>query len=173
MMVLAAGGAGFWVYRDIQKAKAGRAPVTSSVPPSAPAVPAAPETPSPEKTLEKKFLAGQSIAVAGESLKMGRKESKDMTGAEATLRQAKERFAAADYEQAYTLAHQAIQEAAQATPAGKTYTVRKGDTLWTIAKNPKNYGRGSKWVKIWRTNEAQIPDFDSIEVGQELKIPSQ
>jgi len=53
----------------------------------------------------------------------------------------------------------------------KTYRVRKGDTLWGIAKRKDVYGRGAMWVKIWRNNESGISDFDKIVSGTVLKIP--
>ncbi len=45
--------------------------------------------------------------------------------------------------------------------------------LWNISKKKDHFGVGHQWVKIWRANEAIIPDFDQIEVGQTLVIPSQ
>ena len=38
--------------------------------------------------------------------------------------------------------------------SGKTYTVKKGDTLWAIAK--KFYGNGSKWKTIYNANKTII-----------------
>lgn len=38
--------------------------------------------------------------------------------------------------------------------SGKKYTVKKGDTLWGIAK--KYYGSGSKWSKIYSKNKSVI-----------------
>lgn len=36
----------------------------------------------------------------------------------------------------------------------KTYTVKKGDTLWSISK--KYYGKGEKWKKIYNANKKTI-----------------
>jgi nucleoid-associated protein YgaU len=55
------------------------------------------------------------------------------------------------------------------TPAGKTYTVVKGDSLSKIAK--REYGDASKWRKIFKANKDVIDDPDMIEVGQDLIIP--
>ena len=52
-----------------------------------------------------------------------------------------------------------------------TYTVKRGDCLWNIAKMSEHYGRGAMWVDIWRANEKKIPDFDVIYRGQKLVIP--
>jgi nucleoid-associated protein YgaU len=49
--------------------------------------------------------------------------------------------------------------------------VRRGDSLWAIAKMPRHYGRGAFWTKIWRANEKKIPDFDIIYPRQVLLIP--
>ena len=40
------------------------------------------------------------------------------------------------------------------TKSSKTYTVKRGDTLWGIAK--KYYGNGSKWKKIYNANKTVI-----------------
>jgi nucleoid-associated protein YgaU len=49
-----------------------------------------------------------------------------------------------------------------------TYTVKEGDSLWTIAEQV--YGDGYKWVEIQKVNS--LTDANSIETGQVLKIPS-
>ena len=55
------------------------------------------------------------------------------------------------------------------TPAGKTYTVVKGDSLSKIAK--REYGDASKWHKIFEANKDVIEDPNLIEIGQDLIIP--
>jgi nucleoid-associated protein YgaU len=55
------------------------------------------------------------------------------------------------------------------TPAGKTYTVVKGDSLSKIAR--REYGDANKWRKIFEANKDVIDDPDLIEVGQDLIIP--
>ena len=49
----------------------------------------------------------------------------------------------------------------------KKYTVKKGDTLWAIAK--KYYNDGSKYSKI--AEENNLVDPNKISIGQELIIP--
>ncbi|WP_199615551.1 LysM peptidoglycan-binding domain-containing protein [Paenibacillus alkalitolerans] len=52
----------------------------------------------------------------------------------------------------------------------RTYTVRSGDTLWTIAK--KTLQDGSRWKEIYNANKALIgPNPDTIVPGQSLRIP--
>lgn len=51
----------------------------------------------------------------------------------------------------------------------KTYTIKKGDTLWAIAK--KYYGKGSEYPKIFNANKDKIKDPNKIYPGQVIKIP--
>lgn len=57
-----------------------------------------------------------------------------------------------------------------ATPAStgsKTYTVKKGDTLFSIAKS--SYGTGRDWQKIVSANPGLDPQ--KLKVGQTIQIP--
>lgn len=56
------------------------------------------------------------------------------------------------------------------TPAGKTYTVVKGDSLSKIAK--REYGDANAWGRIYEANRDLIKDPDLIYPGQTLKIPA-
>ena len=49
---------------------------------------------------------------------------------------------------------------------GDSYTVAKGDHLWSIAV--RAYGDGYKWVEIAKNNNVAHPNY--IEVGQVLKL---
>ena len=51
----------------------------------------------------------------------------------------------------------------------RTYTVRKGDSLWKIAK--QFYGKGSAWPRIHEANKDVIHDPDMIQPGWTLRIP--
>lgn len=54
----------------------------------------------------------------------------------------------------------------------KTYTVRKGDCLWNIAKKKSIYGNASKWRKIYNANKKLIgKNPNLIYPGQKLVIP--
>jgi nucleoid-associated protein YgaU len=56
-----------------------------------------------------------------------------------------------------------------AAPAATMYTVKKGDTLWAIAK--AHYGEGSKFQAIFEANRPMLKDPDKIYPGQTLRIP--
>jgi nucleoid-associated protein YgaU len=49
------------------------------------------------------------------------------------------------------------------------YTVKKGDTLWAIAK--KYYGNGAQYKKIYNANKNIIKNPDLIYPKQKLVIP--
>jgi nucleoid-associated protein YgaU len=53
------------------------------------------------------------------------------------------------------------------TFTGTSYTVQKGDTLWSISE--KAYGDGFAWHMIERANSITNPT--SLEIGTKLKIP--
>jgi nucleoid-associated protein YgaU len=53
--------------------------------------------------------------------------------------------------------------------SGRTYTVRKGDTLWAIAK--RFYGKGSQYMKIVNANRGKIKDPHWIYPRQVFLIP--
>lgn len=52
---------------------------------------------------------------------------------------------------------------------GRTYVVRKGDTLSEIAQ--KMYGDGDKWEKIYNANKSRVKDPKKLKVGTKLVIP--
>ncbi len=57
-----------------------------------------------------------------------------------------------------------------AAPAkGKTYTVKKGDTLSAIAK--EHLGSAGAYMKIFELNKDQLTDPDKIKPGQVLRLP--
>ena len=53
--------------------------------------------------------------------------------------------------------------------AGKTYTVKSGDTLSQIAK--EHLGSAGAYMKIFELNKDQLTDPDKIKPGQVLKLP--
>jgi nucleoid-associated protein YgaU len=59
---------------------------------------------------------------------------------------------------------------AAAPTAGKTYTVKAGDTLSKISK--EHYGDANDYMKIFNANKDQLTDPDKIKPGQVLKIPA-
>jgi nucleoid-associated protein YgaU len=59
--------------------------------------------------------------------------------------------------------------ASQAGGAGKSYTVKAGDTLSKIAK--EHLGNANAYMKIFEANKDQLTDPDMIKPGQVLRIP--
>ena len=55
------------------------------------------------------------------------------------------------------------------SPSGKTYTVKKGDCLWNIAK--LLLGDGSRYTEIYALNRDKITNPNLIYPGQVLTIP--
>jgi hypothetical protein len=49
----------------------------------------------------------------------------------------------------------------------RTYTVKRGDTLWDIAE--KFYGDGQQWQKIAKASG--LKEADDLAVGQRLRLP--
>jgi nucleoid-associated protein YgaU len=59
--------------------------------------------------------------------------------------------------------------AAAPATAAKTYTVKAGDTLSTIAK--AQLGNANDYMKIFEANKDQLSDPNKIKPGQVLRIP--
>ena len=55
------------------------------------------------------------------------------------------------------------------TPAGQTYIVQKGDTLFSLAR--KFYSDQARWKDIWEANRTRLPDPNKLSVGTKLIIP--
>lgn len=51
----------------------------------------------------------------------------------------------------------------------RTHKVKKGDTLWALAK--KYYGAGAKYPTIYNANKDKIKNPNLIQIGWVLKIP--
>lgn len=50
-----------------------------------------------------------------------------------------------------------------------THIVQKGDTLYRLARF--YYDDQTMWKRIWEANRDQIPDPNTLKIGQELIIP--
>jgi LysM repeat protein len=60
----------------------------------------------------------------------------------------------------------------EAAPAAITeYIVKKGDSLWVIAKDKDIYDDDFLWPIIYKANKGQIKNPNMIYPGQKLKIP--
>lgn len=65
---------------------------------------------------------------------------------------------------------QTQREVSQNAPSGGTYTVKKGDCLWNIAK--QYYGKGTDWNTIYNANKSVVGGNPNlIYPGQVLTIP--
>ena len=53
--------------------------------------------------------------------------------------------------------------------SGRTHTVAKGDTLFSIAQ--KYYGNRAKWREIYAANRDVMPNETALKPGMSLKIP--
>ncbi|MHB9154903.1 MAG: LysM peptidoglycan-binding domain-containing protein [Endomicrobiales bacterium] len=124
-----------------------------------------------ETLAQKQDLAVQAVAVAGEYRLLAKKEGKDVSRGQETLRQAKEYLGRQDFEAAWEMARRSIDEFKNAPQLVLHYRIRRGDSLWKIAQMPRHYGRGSQWPRIWRANQKKIPDFDLVYPRQVLLIP--
>lgn len=58
---------------------------------------------------------------------------------------------------------------ASSAPEHETYTVKKGDCLWNIAK--RYLGNGSRYPEIYNLNRDKIRDPNRIQTGQVIKMP--
>jgi nucleoid-associated protein YgaU len=58
---------------------------------------------------------------------------------------------------------------ASAAAAGRSYTVKPGDTLSAIARD--QLGSANAYMKIFEANRDQLTDPDKIKPGQVLRIP--
>ena len=56
-----------------------------------------------------------------------------------------------------------------AAAAGRTYTVKAGDTLSAIAK--QHLGDANQYMKIYEANRDQLSDPDKIKAGAGPEIP--
>ncbi len=57
--------------------------------------------------------------------------------------------------------------AAEPVRFSQSYTIRKGDTLWSIAR--EYYGDGKRWREIAQANPHVIPE--KLRVGQVIMLP--
>ena len=54
-------------------------------------------------------------------------------------------------------------------PGSRTYTVRPGDTLSSIAQ--RFYGKSADWTWLYHVNAAKVSNPNSIYVGERLQVP--
>jgi LysM repeat protein len=54
-------------------------------------------------------------------------------------------------------------------PANRTYTVRPGDTLSSIAQ--RFYGNSADWTWLYHVNKSKVSNPNNIYVGEKLQVP--
>jgi len=52
---------------------------------------------------------------------------------------------------------------------GSSYTIKKGDSLQTIAQSA--YGSKTAWKRIFRANRGELSDANTIPVGTTIRLP--
>ncbi|MBI4597846.1 MAG: LysM peptidoglycan-binding domain-containing protein [Candidatus Omnitrophica bacterium] len=52
-----------------------------------------------------------------------------------------------------------------------TYTVKKNESLWSIAAKPEVYGKATRWRRIYDANRDILKTPDQVRPGMVLKIP--
>jgi len=52
-----------------------------------------------------------------------------------------------------------------------SYTVQKGDSLWSIAAKPEIYGKATQWRRIFDANRDLLNSPDKLKPGMSLRIP--
>jgi LysM repeat protein len=107
-----------------------------------------------EKVAEKAGMAAPAMAIAGVLVAAPQAHAAVKTPAKTT-----------------TVAERAHTEALvqHLQPASRTYTVRPGDTLSSIAK--RFCGNPADWPFLYHVNESEIANPNVIYVGEKLKVP--
>lgn len=124
-----------------------------------------------ENLARKVTLAREAIAVAGEYLKIARRENLNASKGQVTLRIAKETLAEGDANKAWELAHQSIKEIKEAAFSDRMHIVRHGDTLWDIASMRRHFSDGRKWRYIYLANKSSVKNPRVIYPRQKLVVP--
>lgn len=62
-------------------------------------------------------------------------------------------------------------EAWIAPEAFDLYTVKEGDSLWSIAADPVTYGKATVWRRIFDANRDRMEAPDDLHAGLQLRIP--
>jgi LysM repeat protein len=107
-----------------------------------------------EKVAEKAGKAAPAMAIAGVLMAAPQAHAAVKTPAKAT-----------------TVAERAHTEALvrKLRPASRTYTVRPGDTLSSIAR--RFYGKPADWTWLYHVNASKIANPNDIYVGEKLQVP--
>jgi nucleoid-associated protein YgaU len=116
-------------------------------------------------------LARNAVAIAGEYWSLYNDQGRDVSVGQATLHKAKENFKQKNFETAYDLSAQAIDELREAPLPDVYHIVRHGENLWRIAAKPEYFHNGTKWRLIYEANKTMIRNPRRIFPRQKLLIP--
>ncbi len=54
-----------------------------------------------------------------------------------------------------------------------SYTVKSGDTLWSIAADPAVFGNANRWRRLYDANRDVLSSPDRLRAGMVLQIPQE
>jgi nucleoid-associated protein YgaU len=66
---------------------------------------------------------------------------------------------------------QPVARTARGTDTAETYTVQRGDSLWSIAARPEIYGNATQWRALFEANRDQLASPNALKAGMVLRIP--
>jgi len=70
------------------------------------------------------------------------------------------------------LSEEGVPSADERLDSYATYTVKRGDTLWSIAADPAVLGDATQWRKLLEANRDVLKSPDRLRPGMTLKIPT-
>lgn len=144
--------------------------------------------PAPAPKAEAPSAAEKAIAAAKEAIAKAKAKDWVWRDTEKLLKNAEKALSEGKEDKAVEMANEARRQAELAVkqyyaeqsvdrnrtlqymPEGKSYTVMRGDSLWSISGKGEIYGDPYRWPLIYKANSNKIGDADLIYPGQEFDI---